>query len=92
MAFTTIAIVSEFEIVEENPSDVEIFNNADLHEVYNKHCKIATKDAINVDIGLKKINTLEQEQKNLLVKFFDANELITSIKIENMSLIKKVKV
>ena len=27
----------------------------------------------------------------MLVKLFDANELITSIKIENMSLIKKVK-
>ena len=40
---------------------------------------------MNVDIGLKKINTLEQEKKNLLVKLFDANELITSVKIENMS-------
>ena len=46
---------------------------------------------MNVDICLKKINTLEQEKKNLLVKLFDANELITSIKIENMSLIEKVK-
>ena len=46
---------------------------------------------MNVDLGLKKINTLEQEKKNLLVKLFDANELITSVKIENMSLIEKVK-
>ena len=46
---------------------------------------------MNVDLGLKKINTLEQEKKNLLVKLFDANELITSVKIENMSLIGKVK-
>ena len=46
---------------------------------------------MNVDIGLKKINTLEQEKKNLLVKLFDANELINSVKIENMSLIEKVK-
>ena len=46
---------------------------------------------MNVDIGLKKINTFEQEKKNLLVKLFDTNELITSIKIENISLIEKVK-
>ena len=46
---------------------------------------------MNVDIALKKINTHKQEKKNLLVKLFDANELITSIKIENMSLIEKVK-
>ena len=91
MAFTTTAIVSESEIVKENPSDGELSENANLQEVYNKLCKIAAKDAMNVDLGLKKINTLEQEKKNLLVKLFDANELITSIKIENMSLIEKVK-
>ena len=91
MAFTTTAIVSESEIVKENPSDGELSENANLQEVYNKLCKIAVKDAMNVDLGLKKINTLEQEKKNLLVKLFDANELITSIKIENMSLIEKVK-
>ena len=46
---------------------------------------------MNVDLGLKKINTLEQQKKRLLVKLFDANELITTVKIENMSLIKEVK-
>ena len=75
----------------ENPSDGELSKNVDLQEAYKKFCKIAARDAMNVDIGLKKINTLEQEKKNLLVKLFDANELITSIKIENMSLIRKVK-
>ena len=40
---------------------------------------------------MKKINTFEQEKKNLLVKLFDTNELITSVKIENISLIEKVK-
>ena len=34
---------------------------------------------------------LEQEKKNLLLKLFDVNELLNSIKIENMSLIEKVK-
>ena len=91
MAFIATTIVTESEIVDENPSDGELFENADLQEAYNKICKIATKDAINVDLGLKKINTLEQEKKNLLVKLFDANELITSVKIENMSFIEKVK-
>ena len=31
------------------------------------------------------------KKKNLLVKLFDSNELITSVKIKNMSLIEKVK-
>ena len=47
---------------------------------------------MRVDIGLKKINTLKQEKKNLLLKLFDANELLNSVKIENMSLIEKVKI
>ena len=46
---------------------------------------------MNVDLGLKKINTLEREKKNMLVKLFDANGLVSSVKIENMSLIEKVK-
>ena len=54
---------------------MELFENVDLQEAYNKLCKIAAKDAMNFDLGLKKINTLEQEKKNLLVKLFDANEL-----------------
>ena len=48
MAFTTTVVVSESEIVEENPFDVELFKNADLHEAYNKLFKIAAKDAMNV--------------------------------------------
>ena len=63
MVFTTTDVVGEFEIVEENPSDGELFQNADLQEAYNKLCKIAAKDAMNVDQGLKKINTLEHEKK-----------------------------
>ena len=76
IAFTTIVEVSELEIFEESPFDGELYENADLQKAYNKLCKIAAKDAMNVDIGLKKINTLKQEKKNLLVKLFDANELI----------------
>ena len=91
MAFTATAVVSESEIFEENPFYGELSENSDLQEVYNKLCKIASKDVKNVDLALKKINTLEQEKKILLVKLFDTNELITSVKIENMSLIEKVK-
>ena len=91
MAFTTTAVVSETETADENPSDEELSENADLQEAYNKFCKIAAKDSMIVNLRLKKINTLEQEKKNLLLKLFDANELLNSVKIKNMSLIEKVK-
>ena len=67
-------------MVEENPSDGELFKNADLQEAYNKLCKVAAKDAMNVDLGLKKIASLELDRKNLLLKLFDANELINKVK------------
>ena len=89
VAFTTTAIVGEIETLDENQSDGELFESAKLQEIYNKLCKIVAKDAMNVDLGLKKIESLEHEKKNLLVKLFDANELITAVKIENMSLIEK---
>ena len=88
----TTAVVSEFKTANENPSDGELFENADLQEAYNKLCKIAAKDAMSVKSWLKKINTLEQEKKNLLLKLFDANELLNSVKIENMTLLEKVKI
>ena len=91
MAFTAIAEVSDSKIVDENPSDGELSENADLQEAYNNLCKNAAKDAMNVELGLKKINNLEQEKKILLVKLFNANELITTIKIKNMSLVEKVR-
>ena len=91
MAFTTTAVVSEIETADENPSDRELSKNANLQEVYNMLCKIATKDAMSVELGLKKINTLKQEKNNLLLKLFDANELLNSVKIENMTLLEKVK-
>ena len=91
MVFTAIAVVGETKIVDDNPTDGELSENANLQEAYNKLCKTAAKDAMNVDLGLKKIETLEHERKNLLVKLFDANKLITTIKIDNMSLIEKVK-
>ena len=91
MAFTVTPLVSEFEIVGENPFDGKFSKNADLQDSYNKLCKIAAKDAKNVDLGLKKIDILKQKKKILLVKLFDTNELITSVKIENMSLIEKFK-
>ena len=46
---------------------------------------------MSVDLGLKKIASLKLEKKNLLVKLFDANELLNNVKTENMLLLDKVK-
>ena len=62
-----------------------------MQEAYNKFCKVAAKDAMNVNLGLKKISSLELDIKNLLLKLFDANELIDKVKNENMLLLDKVK-
>ena len=78
-------------MVDENPSDVELSKNVDLQETYNKLCKVAAKDAMNVDLGLKKITSLELDKKILLLKLFEANELINKVKTKNMLLIDKVK-
>ena len=89
--FTDITVVSESISVEEDPSDGELSEDADLQEVYNKLCKVAAKDAMNVELSLKKIESLELDKKNLLVKLFDANELLNNVKTENMLLFDKVK-
>ena len=46
---------------------------------------------MNVEFGLKKIETLELDKKNLLFKLFNANELLNNVKTENMLLLDKVK-
>ena len=69
----------------------ELSENADLQEAYNKLCKVAAKNAMNVELGLKKIDSLELDKKNLLVKLFNANELLNNVKTENMLLLDKVK-
>ena len=46
---------------------------------------------MNVELGLKKIESLELDKKNLLVKLFDANELLNKVQIENMLLLDKFK-
>ena len=74
IAFTAIAVVNESVMVDENPFDGELFENADLQEAYNKLCKVAAKDAMNVDLGLKKNASLELDKKNLLLKLFKAND------------------
>ena len=91
IAFTTTAIVNESVSAEENPSDRELSEDVDLQETYNKLCKVAAKDAMNVELGLKKIASLELEKKNLLVKLFDANDILNNVKTENMFLLDKVK-
>ena len=46
---------------------------------------------MNMELGLKKIESLELDKKNLLVKLFNANELLNNVKNENMLLLDKVK-
>ena len=46
---------------------------------------------MNVELGLKKIASVELEKKILLGKLFDANDLLNNVKIENMILLEKVK-
>ena len=91
IAFTAIAVVNESVSAEGNPSDGELSKDANLQEAYNKLCKVAVKDAMNVELGLKKIESHELDKKNLLVKLFDANELLNNVKTENMLLLDKVK-
>ena len=86
IAFIAIAVVNESMFSKENPSNRELFEDANLQETYNKLCKVATKDATNVELYLKKIASLELEKKILLVKLFDANDLLNNVKTENMLL------
>ena len=46
---------------------------------------------MSVDLGLKKIASLELEKKNLLLKLLDANNLIDKVKTKNMMLLNKIK-
>ena len=62
-----------------------------MKEAYNKFCKVAAKDAMNVNLCLKKISSLELDKKTLLLKLFDANKLINNVKTKNMLLLEKVK-
>ena len=91
IAFTATAVVDKSVLVKENPFDRKLSKSADLQETYNKLCKVAAKDVMNVDLGLKKISSLELDKKNLLLKLFDANELINKVEIENMLLLDKIK-
>ena len=91
IAFTATTIVDKSVVVDENPFDRELSENVDLQEAYNKLCKVTTKDAMNVDLGLQKIASLKLDKKNLLLKLFDANELLDKVKTENILLLDKVK-
>ena len=91
IAITATTVVDESVAVKENPSDRELSEDVDLQEAYNKLCKVATKDAVSVNLGLKKIASLELDKKNFILKLFDANELLNNVKTENMLLIDKVK-
>ena len=91
IAFTATTVVNESISAKEKPFDGELSKDVDLQEVYNKFCKGAAKDAMNVGLDLKKIESLELDKKNFFVKLFDANELLNNVKTENMLLLDKVK-
>ena len=75
----------------ENPSDGELSEDTYLQKAYNKLCKFAAKDAMSIELGLKKIASLELDKKNLLMNLFDATKLLNNVKNENMLLLEKVK-
>ena len=91
IAFTATAVVNENVFAEENPSDGELFEDANLQKAYNKLCKVTVKDAMSVELCLKKIASLELDKKILLVNLFDATKLLNNVKIENMLLLEKIK-
>ena len=91
ITFTATAVVDESVVIEENPSDGELFECSNLQEALNKFCRVAAKDEMSVNLGLKKIASLEFDKKNLLLKLLDANELIDKVKTENMMLLDKIK-
>ena len=55
------------------------------------HCEYRKNWSNDYYLDLKKIASLELDKKNLLLKLFDANELIDKVKTENMLLLDKVK-
>ena len=55
ITFTATAIVDENVVIEENPSDGKLSECADLQKAFNRLCKVTTKDAMSVDLGLKMI-------------------------------------
>ena len=63
IAFTATAIVDESVVVDKNQFDGELFGTVDLQKAYNELCKVAAKDDMNVDLGLKKIASLELDKK-----------------------------
>ena len=67
IAFTTIAVVDESVMVDENLSNGELSEDANLQEAYNKLYKVVVKNAMNVDLGLQKIASLELDKNNLLL-------------------------
>ena len=48
IAFTATAVIDESVVIDENPSNGEFYENANLQEAYNKLCKVVAKDAMNV--------------------------------------------
>ena len=63
IAFTATIVVDESVVANKNPSDGKLFENTDLQEAYNKLCKVAATDAMNVNLGLQKLLLLNLIRK-----------------------------
>ena len=88
IAFIATAIIEESVMIDENPFDGELFKSANLQEVYNKLCKVA----MNVDLALQKIASLELDKKKLELELSVAREQTNktaSSKLEHMLSIQK---
>ena len=58
IAFTATVVVNESIFTDEDPFDGELSEDADIQEAYNKLCKVAAKDVMSVELGLKRLNLL----------------------------------
>ena len=47
---------------------------------------------MSVDLGLKKIASLELDKKNLLIKLFNANELLNNVKLRTCFCLIKLRI
>ena len=62
-AFIAAAVVDESVLVEKNFSDGELSKSVDLQKVFNKLSKVAAKDAMSVDLGLRRLLLLNLKKK-----------------------------
>ena len=86
IAFIAIVIVDKSVVVDENPSDRELFRVLICKKLiisFKGYCKGCNECWLKFEDNCF-------DKKNLLLKLFDATELIDKVKTENMLLLDKV--